>query len=51
MHVQALWDTGRDAYRFAVKLRKHNDMLTSCIERVLTALHTARPDVGQAVAR
>src|SRR5437763_8858550 len=38
------------AYRFAVKLRKHNATLTSCLESVLAALHAARPEMGQTVA-
>jgi hypothetical protein len=37
-------------YRFAGKLRDHNDMLTSCIERVLATLHAAHPEMGQTVA-
>jgi hypothetical protein len=38
------------AYRFTAKLRQHGDMLTACINGVLTALHTAKPEMGQTVA-
>jgi transposase len=37
-------------YRFAAKLREHNDMLTSCIEQVLATLRAAHPQMGQTVA-
>jgi hypothetical protein len=37
-------------YRFAAKLREHNDMLTSCIEQVLATLHEANPQVGKVIA-
>lgn len=37
-------------YRFAAKLREHNDTLTSCIEQVLATLHAAHPEMGQTVA-
>jgi hypothetical protein len=37
-------------YRFAAKLREHNDMLTSCMERMLATLHAANPQMGQTVA-
>jgi hypothetical protein len=38
------------AYRFTVKLRKHGDMLAACIARVLAALHSVNPEMGNAVA-
>jgi hypothetical protein len=38
------------AYRFAAMLRQHHGKLTSCIESVLTALHTVKPEMGQTVA-
>ena len=37
-------------YRFAVKLRDHGDMLAECIDRVLAALRTANPALGETVA-
>jgi hypothetical protein len=37
-------------YRFAVKLRDHDDMLTACVDRVLATLHAANPAMGQTVA-
>jgi transposase len=37
-------------YRFAAKLRDHGDMLTACIERVLTTLREANPEMGKTVA-
>ncbi len=37
-------------YRFAVKLREHDDLLTTCIDRVLATLRTAHPQMGQTVA-
>src|SRR5579862_8177662 len=37
-------------YRFAAKLRDHGDMLTACIDRVLTTLREAHPEMGQTVA-
>ena len=37
-------------YRFSGKLRDHGDMLTACIDRVLTTLHAAHPEMGQTVA-
>ena len=38
------------AYRFTAKLRLHGDMLTACLDRVLSALRTALPEMGQTVA-
>jgi Transposase domain (DUF772) len=38
------------AYRFAAKLRKHDAMLTACIESVLAALREAKPGMGQVIA-
>jgi hypothetical protein len=38
------------AYRFARKLREHNDMITSCIEQALAAIHGINPEMGQTVA-
>ena len=38
------------AYRFSAKLRKHNDKLATCLDRVLTALHAAHPEMGQTIA-
>jgi hypothetical protein len=38
------------AYRFAAKLRKHNDMLTVCIDTVIASLRTAKPEMGKTVA-
>jgi transposase, IS5 family len=37
-------------YRFTVKLRDHSDLLASCIERVLSALHDEMPEMGATVA-
>jgi hypothetical protein len=37
-------------YRFAAKLREHDDMLTACIDRVLATLKEAHPEIGQTVA-
>jgi transposase, IS5 family len=37
-------------YRFAAKLREHDDMLTACIDRVLATLKEAHPEMGQTVA-
>jgi hypothetical protein len=37
-------------YRFAAKLRKHDAMLTACIESVLTALRDAKPGMGKVIA-
>jgi IS5 family transposase len=37
-------------YRFAAKLREHGDMLTTCIDRVLTTLRAANPEMGKTVA-
>ena len=37
-------------YRFAVKLRKHGDALTRCIDAVLASLREARPEIGRTVA-
>ncbi len=38
------------AYRFAVKLREHGNMLAACIAKVLSALHFAHPEMGSTVA-
>ena len=38
------------AYRFTGKLREHGDMLTTCIDRVLTALRERLPDMGTDLA-
>jgi Transposase DDE domain/Transposase domain (DUF772) len=38
------------AYRFTAKLRQHGDMLAACIDKVITALHAAKPEMGQTVA-
>jgi hypothetical protein len=38
------------SYRFAVKLRKHGDLLESCIARVLERLRSANPEMGQHIA-
>ncbi|MDQ4031995.1 MAG: transposase [Actinomycetota bacterium] len=38
------------AYRFTVKLREHGDMLTACIDRVLTALQERLPDMASDLA-
>jgi hypothetical protein len=38
------------AYRFTKKLREHDDMLATCLDRVLTALHAAHPEMGATVA-
>jgi transposase len=37
-------------YRFAAKLREHDDMLTGCIDRVLATLKEALPEMGETVA-
>jgi IS5 family transposase len=37
-------------YRFAAKLRLHDGMLTACLDRVLTTLRDANPEMGQTVA-
>jgi transposase len=37
-------------YRFAKKLREHGNMLDTCIDKVLSELHAAHPDMGQTVA-
>jgi hypothetical protein len=37
-------------YRFAGKLRAHDGMLTACLDRVLTTLREANPEMGQTVA-
>jgi Transposase domain (DUF772) len=34
-------------YRFAAKLREHDDTLTACIERVLTTLKEAHPEMAR----
>ena len=38
------------AYRFTAKLRDHTDALSKCITTVLSALHSAHPEMGNAVA-
>lgn len=38
------------AYRFNAKLREDGDMLDNRIAKVLTALHSANPEMGSAVA-
>ena len=38
------------AYRFAAKLCEHGDMLTACIDRVLTALRERLPGMGSDLA-
>jgi hypothetical protein len=38
------------AYRFAVKLRRHGDLLDSCIERVLGRLRVKNPGMGENIA-
>jgi hypothetical protein len=38
------------AYRFSIKLRVHGDVLARCIAGVLAALHSANPEMGNAVA-
>ena len=38
------------AYRFTGKLREHGDMLTACIDRVLSALQERLPDMGTDLA-
>lgn len=38
------------AYRFSAKLRKHEAMLTACIESVLTSLRKVKPGMGTVVA-
>ncbi len=37
-------------YRFAAKLRAHDDILTACLDRVLATLREANPEMGQTVA-
>jgi len=37
-------------YRFAGKLRKHEKMLTACIDAVLSSLRKAKPEMGQTMA-
>ncbi len=37
-------------YRFAAKLRDHDGILASCIDRVLATLHAAKPDMAKTVA-
>ncbi len=37
-------------YRFAGKLRKHEKMLTACIDAVLAALRDAHPEMGKTLA-
>jgi hypothetical protein len=37
-------------YRFADKLREHDGLLTKCIDRVLSTLHAAHPEMGATVA-
>jgi hypothetical protein len=34
-------------YRFAAKLRAHGDMLTACLDRVLTTLREANPEMAR----
>jgi len=38
------------AYRFTVKLRKHEAALTECVERVIASLRKRRPEIGRNVA-
>lgn len=38
------------AYRFAVKLRKHGEMLTACLDRVLAELREVIPELGANLA-
>src|SRR6185437_11876163 len=38
------------AYRFSAKLRRHEYVLTACIESVLTALREAKPGMGKVIA-
>jgi hypothetical protein len=38
------------AYRFTKKLRQHHGMLAACIDKVIAALHAAKPEMGQTVA-
>jgi Transposase DDE domain len=38
------------AYRFTVKLRTHSAALADCLDRVLTGLHAAIPDLGTNLA-
>ncbi len=38
------------AYRFAAKLRKHEAMITTCIDSVLSALREASPEMGKVIA-
>ena len=37
-------------YRFATKLREHDGVLASCIDRILAKLLDARPEMGKTVA-
>jgi transposase len=37
-------------YRFAAKLRAYKPLLDACLDRVITALHAAHPDMGRDVA-
>lgn len=37
-------------YRFTVKLRQHSAALAGCLDRVLTALRGANPEIGRTVA-
>jgi len=36
-------------YRFTAKLREHGDMLSAWIAGVLSAMHSAKPEVGSAL--
>ncbi len=38
------------AYRFVAKLRKHDKLLTACIDAVIASLHDAEPKMGQTIA-
>ena len=38
------------AYRFTVKLREHKSALEACLAKVLAALHSANPEMGNTVA-
>jgi len=38
------------AYRFTVKLREHSGALADCLDRLLTGLHEAIPDLGANLA-
>jgi IS5 family transposase len=37
-------------YRFAAKLRAHDDMLAACLDRVLATLRDVNPEMGKTVA-